>query len=536
MVVKPTVSWALLHALTITFVLINLFTGLRIATLSRPWLLELSALLPQGALHCLHILGGCGLSATVIAYLLYRVNQPTQYETSTTKVTKTFSDKYHTGVTWLAYLLVILALVTGWLQFFDSELSVVDIHFYAALGFLLYLLLHAGGYFIQYGWAAFTRVFAPKTTNSKPSWFIVFPTVAGLILWYGIGYQPSNDLPVKNIPLTTLITIDGIANEQVWNRANGITIMTRGGANFTNGETPVTIKVLENGTEAFFNITWQDTSESLAHLPLVKTRQGWQIKQNGFNQFDETAYYEDKLAIMLANQCSPGGGGTAHLGPKPLANRPANFHGKGYHYTNDGKVRDIWHWKAVRTNNMYLADDNFFGPPVTPRAGDRRYTAGYIADGKESGAYVMNWQWYKPQVIVPKRLPKHDHLIAPYQPDKQRVQQADQKTDHLPWVISWFDYTPYLVENDHYPIGTVMPSVMYRSNRFEGDRAHVRAHGQWKDGKWTLEIARPLNTQSQHDIILQTGTCLWVSAFDHSQIAHTRHQQAARLLFEDNHD
>ena len=536
MVVKPTISWALLHGFAIVFILINLFTGLRIATLSKPWLLEFSALLPQGALHWLHIIGACGLSATAIAYLIYRFNQRPQRAIGITETTETFSDKYHRVVTWLAYLLVLLSLLTGWLQFFDSPLSVVDIHFYAALGFLLYLHLHAGGYFIQYGWPALKRAFIPNVipniAGSKPSLIILLPAIAGLILWYGIGYQPSSDLPVKRIPLTTLMSINGITNEAEWDDAQEIRILTRGGANFTNGETPVTIKVLENGAEAFFNITWQDSSKSLEHLPLVKTKQGWQVKQKGFNQFDETAYYEDKLAIMLADQCDSGGGGTAHLGPKPLANQPANFHGKGYHYSDDGKIRDVWHWKAVRTNNMHLADDNFFGSPIKSRAGDRRYTAGYIADGKESGAYVMNWQWYKPQVIVPKRLPKHDELIAPYQIDHQPGRQ----TNNLQWVISWFDYAPYLAENDHYPIGTVMPSVMYRSNRFEGDRAHVRAHGKWKDGMWTLELARPLNTQSQHDVSLQTGTCLWVSAFDHSQVAHTRHQQAVRLLFEGNHD
>jgi hypothetical protein len=531
MVVKPTISWTLLHAFAIVFVLINLATGLRIATLSRPWLLELSALLPQGALHWLHIAGGFGLSTSAMAYVIYRFNQRSQRAPGTqvtTETTETLTEKYHRIITWLAYPLVVLSLLTGWLKFFDSALSVVDIHFYAALGFLLYLLLHAGGYFIQYGWPALKRAFVPSIADLKPSWIIVLPAIAGLLLWYSVGYQPSSDLPVKRIPLTTLMTIDGITNEPEWNEAQQITVLTRGGANFTNGETPVTIKVLENGTEAFFNITWQDTSKSLEHLPLIKTARGWQVKQNSFNQFDETAYYEDKLAVMLADQCAPGGGGTAHLGPKPLADQPANFHGKGYHFSDDGKVRDVWHWKAVRTNNMHLADDNFFGPPVTPSTGERRYTAGYIADGKESGAYVMNWQWYKPEVIVPKRLPKNDQLIAPY--------QVDHQADNLQWVISWFDYTPYRAENDHYPIGTVMPSVMYRSNRFEGDRAHVRAHGQWKDGMWTLELARPLNTQSQHDVILQTGTCLWVSAFDHSQVAHTRHQKAIRLLFERQRD
>ena len=52
---------------------------------------------------------------------------------------------------------------------------------------------------------------------------------------------------------------------------------------------------------------------------------------------------------------------------QPLRDKPENWHGKGYHYTNDDSIVDVWHWKAVRTNDMFIADDNFFGPPIEPR-------------------------------------------------------------------------------------------------------------------------------------------------------------------------
>ena len=76
-----------------------------------------------------------------------------------------------------------------------------------------------------------------------------------------------------------------------------------------------------------------------------------------------------------------------------------------------------------------------------------------------------------------------------------------------------------------------MPSILYSSYRFEGDRAHVKAYAKWHNGFWSLEVLRKLNTRSGKDVIIQHGTCIWVAAFDHSQIAHTRHTRPIKLLF-----
>ncbi len=137
---------------------------------------------------------------------------------------------------------------------------------------------------------------------------------------------------------------------------------------------------------------------------------------------------------------------------------------------------------------MFLADDNLIGSPDVVRKGSRRYTAGYLADPKLSGAYWMNWKWYKPTGIVPRRMPRQAEDLEPY--------QADQVQD-LDWYIPWYIYDHYDAERDDYPPGTVMPSVLHMSNRFEGDRADVYAHGRWADCQWTLELMRRLDTGSE---------------------------------------
>ena len=516
-------SWVVMHSVLIVAVLTSLLTGLRIAAVDRTWIQLFSALLPQGSLHQWHVISGILITAVTISFvvhLLLKLKKPARSSTS-------LRQHYHRVIIWLGYVLLLLIMLTGWLTHADvfTPAPTRQWHFYAAMAMLMYLFLHAGVYLVQAGWSVCKSIIRPGSQALKGNLMTltVLLLISGVL---GLIWLPtaSHSLKVKHLPINTIIDIDGQAQEDIWNSAPEISVHTSGGANFVDGQTNIRVRAVENGVEVFMLVQWSDPTESLKHLPLKKTDLGWQVQQSGFQHFDEVEYYEDKLAIMLSDGCASGADGTSHLGPKPLADQPANWHGKGYHYVSDGRIRDLWHWKAVRTNDMYLADDNHIGPPDINRPGQRRYTAGYQQDGKESGAYVMNWQWYRADQVVPKRMPKDPALIEDLQTSKQ----------HQDWVAPWFDYTPYEASLDIYPVGTLLPSVLYRSNRFEGDRADVRARGQWHNGVWTLELSRKLSTGSEHDVPLRDGSCLWLAAFDHSQVAHTRHQQAIRLNFEDS--
>ncbi|MFA0789153.1 ethylbenzene dehydrogenase-related protein [Microbulbifer echini] len=514
--------WILLHSTLVIGVICSLFSGLRIATLNRPTVASIEELLPQGEVHSVHFIGAILLSLIAVAYLCSRVLRHHQSKQHNSYHSKRVT--YHKVVTWAGIGLIGSALVSGWLLFSGTgALPLVrTVHFYTALGLAIYLFLHAGVYLAQSGVKALQYILRPVA--ARQTWSIVFCSLLMTSLlggWLFLRKVSLHPLPVVAMSPDTVIDIDGYANEAQWGKAEILQISTDGGANFYQGSTDVRIKALQNGQEIYFHITWQDPSESLAHLPLKKTNSGWKIQQQGFDSFDERQYYEDKFAILLSNHCDFAGAGTAHLGRSPLPDKPANWHGKGYHYSPTGQLHDLWHWKAVRTNKMVLADDNYIGAADKVRAGQRRYTAGYQQDGKESGAYRMNWKWYSSEAITPKRLPRDVNRLAPYQ------QTSQNQT--LDWTISWFDYQPYSKESDQVPTGTLMPSVLYTSNRFEGDRADVRAKGIWKDGHWSLELVRKLNTQSPQDIAIKDGICMWVSAFDRAQVAHTRHTRPIQL-------
>jgi hypothetical protein len=88
---------------------------------------------------------------------------------------------------------------------------------------------------------------------------------------------------------------------------------------------------------------------------------------------------------------------------------------------------------------------------------------------------------------------------------------------------------PYSAELDAaIPVGTVIPSVVF-DKPFEGDRGDVTVFARWKDGWWTLEAKRKLDTGSKYDQPIVDGMFMWVSVFDHNQVRHTRHLRPLRL-------
>ncbi|AWF82693.1 hypothetical protein BTJ40_18800 [Microbulbifer sp. A4B17] len=517
--------WIILHSVAIVATLCSLLTGLRISTLTKPSIGHIEELLPQGQVHDFHFFSAATLSAILICYLLYKIIAKLQI-TTLSKVSHKASIGYHRVVTRIGTIFLVIIIVSGWILFIgnDYAFTVRQVHFFLALGILTYIFLHAGVYLTSYGF----KTLAYLVPSAKPGYripIISYLSIACaiLLLWLLVTEKSHHNLTIKKIDPKTFIEIDGLAQESVWSLLSPLRIHTDGGANFHDGSSTVSLKAVHNQQEIFFLITWEDPTESLKHLPIKKMDSGWKIQQQGFQNFDETLHYEDKFAILISNSCEFGASGTSHLGRKPSAQLPSNWHGKGYHYSSSDEVHDLWHWKAVRTNKMHLADDNYIGKPDIVRPGSRRYTAGYSQDGKESGAYLLNWKWYSPHKITPRRLPKDTSSLASYQ-------NANTVRD---WTISWFDFQPYKTVYDNYPTNTLMPSVLYTSNRFEGDRADVRAYAVWQDGYWSMEVVRKLDTGSTLDVAIKDGICLWVSAFDHSQIAHTRHALPIKIKLAD---
>jgi hypothetical protein len=309
------------------------------------------------------------------------------------------------------------------------------------------------------------------------------------------------------------------------------------GANLSGGETDVSIRALFDNERIYLLCEWSDPTRSRKHVPLVKTDEGWKILQTAYRRADESRFYEDKLALMLAPANPLAAMASVHLGKLPLSGQPGSPGGRGLHYTTDGGVLDVWHWKSVRNDAQRQADDNFFGPPLpapegTPRERDPdsgawlpRYTAGYRKDppGTFSG-YEMNWEYFDEAHTQPLRLPDDVRDIAYL----REAELSPDRSDRGDWWIELNDTRPYASGQDKLPVGSFLPSVL-PVGQLTGDRGDISARGSWANGQWSLEMSRRLDTGSNKDVPVRNGTLLWVAVFDHSQTRHAYHLRPLRI-------
>jgi hypothetical protein len=234
--------------------------------------------------------------------------------------------------------------------------------------------------------------------------------------------------------------------------------------------------------------------------------------------------------VMLSTGGGIAGNDSIHLGNKPLDKKPGPSGGRGLHYTTDGSIIDVWHWKSVRTGNaiMNQIDDNYFGPPLEPQKG-KRYTGRYTKDPKTGGGYTMNWEKYSDGVVTPKYLPKDPAALARF----ASVDLSPDKGDELPFMLTKtksLPYDPALDTLEAYPVGTILPAVVV-DRQMEGDRGDVTAVSRWADGVWTIEAKRRLDTACECDVAFASDrpTYLWVAVFDHAQTRHSRHLQPLKV-------
>jgi hypothetical protein len=135
----------------------------------------------------------------------------------------------------------------------------------------------------------------------------------------------------------------------------------------------------------------------------------------------------------------------------------------------------MWQWKAARTNAAGIIHDKRHIRSTTPLTG--QFSTHYSVGGKE--IYLSR---------------KDDGGVAPYKSNKidPFIYQGDTVAQYIPFV----------------------PDV--------ADAADVQAKGLWKDGFWTLEIARKLDTGNhESDTVFdptksgQMAVAVFDSAGDH---------------------
>ena len=534
----------LLHWVLVITLGFSLATGLQISADSpdSSWAQFVNVMLLQGNVIQWHSWAAFIVFFSSVTYAIYlsRARLKARIALDSTRIRNLQSRDHQTRwksinvlINWIAFILIIVATLSGILLYFFAgtfpHTRVISVHNFVAWSIIAYLVLHICAQLIYGGWRHLLKIVNPHLNYAGAA--LTALIVAGLV---GGGMLMANKASITPLLVTKTSsppTLDGAADDAVWNEAKGITIATQRGMNLPGGEVAVNVKMLHDDTHIYALFEWPDTTRSQKHLPLVKTEKGWKVTQNEFYKQDEDEYYEDKFAVMLGRTPKIAGAGTSHYGKKPLAGKPGALGGRGLHYTTDDSIVDVWHWKSVRTGapGAHQMEDNYFGRPMEVNPKKKRYTGGYTQDPATGGGYSMNWEKFDTDIITPLRLPKDAAVLA-------RMGEVDLDpavSDAGEFWMNMQDTVEYTKELDNYPLGTIMPSVLLKGPR-EGDRGDVQSYSQWKDGWWRMEVSRKLDTESKYDIAFNKTEPLymWLGVFDHTQTRHSQHLHPVKIMLQ----
>lgn len=331
--------------------------------------------------------------------------------------------------------------------------------------------------------------------------------------------------------------IDGDISDPIWRLAHRVVVPTQQGANLDGtGQSYVEIRAVHDGENAYMSFVWEDPTRSMKHMPLKKVEGGWRVLQQGFDHGDATAFFEDKLAVLVlgAYVLIPGDR-TFHAGRQPLADKPPTFSGRGMHYTTNGGYADMWQWHASTGGMLGWVDDTHFGPPTEPteaqKNGQAAYKGGFAADPGGKGT-ELNFEERGPggyeKLVIPKRLPLDVRTWI----QATREMSLDPNfgdSENSVWWLAREETLPYSREHDaRIPVGTIIPGVLI-TGAFEGDRADIRGMARWSSGRWSLEVMRKLDTKSKYDTPIASGAYMRVAVFDRTQSRHTRFIRPIRI-------
>jgi hypothetical protein len=275
------------------------------------------------------------------------------------------------------------------------------------------------------------------------------------------------------------ITIDGYANEASWASARELVIVVRDGS---IGTVDVTLKALYDNDYIYLHATWLDPTENTIQKMWIydaenKSWHRWSEVGN------EMAKNEDRIIFLWNIEDSIEGfniGGCA-----------MTCHGDRHHTNSPTEKADCWHWKASRTDPAGYCDDKYWNSSLKEGTTKKAKEAGRHADEKISGGYRDN----KQTVLINGSnitMPKYYEPSPTDDTDARFLFQDEIDRGEAVEVTS-----TTTLKN-----GTTVPGFILE--RPIGSRGDIDAKGVWRDGAWSVELRRKLNTTHEDDVQFDT--------------------------------
>ncbi|MHB1131037.1 MAG: ethylbenzene dehydrogenase-related protein [Chloroflexota bacterium] len=322
----------------------------------------------------------------------------------------------------------------------------------------------------------------------KRQFLVVASVLVALVLAATPAFGQATEL--RAVKVAQAPALDGQVEES-WNSAPAVNIPTAGGVNASN--TTVVLKAVYTDDSIYFLMQWADPTNSERRVPWQKQADGSWKKLTSSTTNQENTYYEDKAAFIwdingMTGFAQNGCVVVCHAGEQPAGS------GYGNKYAPDaGQLGDIWHWKSIRTGTVGQVDDQYLD--ATRYNAQTAVEAGRKSDARTGGGYANNQtQDGKMPAFTGPDQPAPPYFILDAQ--KQPFQDTFQANDELAGIV-------------------VAPHT--------GDRGDISSGQVYKDGKWTVEFGRKLQTGSQTDVQfadLAKAYPFGVATFDNVQVNH----------------
>ncbi len=327
---------------------------------------------------------------------------------------------------------------------------------------------------------------------------------AALALGLGGAVAPAKDAAAQAGPtlvaakVTAPPRLDGTGADPAWASGTALEVPVMGPP---LGFATVTLRAVYTDREIYLLAKWPDKTPNVEHKPYTYDGTQWTKPEGPL---------EDRLAIpwniSTRNFDKPGCAILCHAGSAYPAKQPR------MHTNGPDEFTDEWHWKAARSNPMGYIDDKYVDGTVKPdddeagRAADGG-TRVYTGNRFKGGAPSFVWKNASP-TVPPTAAPAQARLFlldadkAPYGPTNPLTGK--------PWA-----------KGDTVPVAILQKPA--------GSNADIRAVGVWKDGFWTLELARALDTRENAvkgeknvDVIFEPGKTyhFGLSVFDNSEASN----------------
>ena len=313
-----------------------------------------------------------------------------------------------------------------------------------------------------------------------------------------------------SIKITSTPRIDGNGNDTVWGNAPELKVQAKDGPE-------ISLRSVYTSDSLYMLISWEDETESFKKNMWVYDGAKWdRLKEHRVYELKPTKSDEDRLALHWSINNSVKG--FAEKGCLITCHDSGKFSKReSKMFTNSPtEFLDEWHWKAARTNPIGYLDDKWMDNKVLTKAQepdlhDRREAAHH---GDAKGEGNLNYSDNKTDDGRPKFMP------ASKMTDSQFLKK--EKAISIDYLKTSFNK------------GATIPG--YILARPKGSRGDVDAKGEWRNGRWTLEIGRKLvTTDKAHDVQfndLNETYSFGIAVFDNDGMnVHTRPLDPVVLTF-----